>query len=93
MPAGCIQEAGSKRFQSLVYDYLGWSEKVVTLGDLKRFWESEINSLTTLGIDGELKWSMTDDGLVVERPEEKPYEHACVTKIKRKPLFGLLCEP
>ncbi len=70
-----------------MYDYLGWPEKVVTLGDLKRFWESEINSLTMLGIDGELKWSMTDDGLVVERPEEKPYEHAYVTKKSRERPF------
>ena len=40
-----------------------------------------------LGIDKELKWSMTENGLVVERPEDKPCEHACVFKIKRADPF------
>jgi hypothetical protein len=37
-----------------------------------------------LGVDRELKWSMTENGLVVERPEAKPCEHACVFRIKRQ---------
>jgi hypothetical protein len=40
-----------------------------------------------LGVDRELVWAMTEDGLVVERPEEKPTEHAYVFKIKRADPF------
>ncbi len=40
-----------------------------------------------LGVDRELVWAMTEDGLVFERPEEKPAEHACVFKIKRADPF------
>jgi len=66
---------------------LGWPEKQVIIRALKRLYESEISSVMMLGIDKELKWSMTEDGLVVERPEEKPAEHACVFKIKRADPF------
>ena len=67
--------------------FLGWPEEEVTIRDLKRLWESEISSVTMLGIDRELKWSMTEDGLVVERPEAKPCEHACVFRIQRQDPF------
>ena len=66
---------------------LGWPEKQVTLRDLKRLQKSEISSVSMLGVDRELVWAMTEDGLVVERPEEKPTEHACVFKIKRADPF------
>ena len=50
---------------------LGWPEKQVTISALKRLYESEISSVMMLGIDKELKWSMTEDDLVVEKPEER----------------------
>ncbi|MBA7658401.1 hypothetical protein ES703_66352 [subsurface metagenome] len=66
---------------------LGWPEKQVTIKALKRLYESEISSVMMLGVNKELKWSITKDGLVVERPEEKPCGHAYVLKIKRSDPF------
>ena len=54
---------------------------------MKRLYPSEIRSVKMLGIDKELKWSITKDGLVVEMPEEKPCEHAYVFKITRRDPF------
>ncbi len=59
----------------------------MTIGALKRLYQDEISSVTMLGVDRELKWSMTEDGLVVERPEAKPCEHAFVFRIKRQDPF------
>jgi alpha-L-fucosidase len=67
--------------------FLGWPGKQVAIRTLKRLYESEISSIMMLGIDKELKWSMTKDGLVVEMPEEKPCEHAYVIRIKRSDPF------
>jgi len=67
--------------------FLGWPEKQVTIGALKRLYQAEISSVMMLGVDRELKWSMTEDGLVVERPEAKPCEHAYVFRIKRQDPF------
>jgi alpha-L-fucosidase len=67
--------------------FLGWPEEEVTIGALKRLYPAEISSVTMLGVDRQLKWSMTEDGLVVERPDVKPCEHACVFRIKRQDPF------
>ena len=40
-----------------------------------------------LGIDKELDWSMTDNGLEIDVSEEKPCESAYVFKITRKNPF------
>jgi len=67
--------------------FLGWPEERVTIAALRRLYPAEIGSVTMLGVDRELNWSMTEDGLVVERPETKPCEHACVFRIKRRDPF------
>ncbi|MBL7166608.1 MAG: alpha-L-fucosidase [Dehalococcoidales bacterium] len=67
--------------------FLGWPEEEVIIGALKRLYQDEISSVMMLGVDRELKWSMTEDGLVVERPEAKPCEHACVFRIQRQDPF------
>lgn len=41
-------------------------------------------SLVMLGVDEELKWKMTEDGLKICRPDKKPCEHAYVFKIVRR---------
>jgi len=47
-------------------------------------YESEIESITMLGSEGELDWTLTDEALVIRTPPEKPGEHAFVFKIVRK---------
>jgi len=34
-----------------------------------------------LGVDDELEWSMTNKGLKIEAPKEKPYKYAYTFKI------------
>jgi alpha-L-fucosidase len=48
---------------------------------------SEIKSITMLGVNRKLKWSLTPEGLTIIPPEEKPCEHASVFKISRRPPF------
>jgi len=67
--------------------FLGWPGEQVTIGALKRLYQDEISSVMMLGVDRELKWSMTEDGLVVERPQAQPCEHAFVFRIKRQDPF------
>ena len=62
---------------------LGWPEKQVTIRALKRLYESEVSSVIMLGIDKELKWSFSDEGLTIKTPDKKPCEHAFVFKIIR----------
>jgi alpha-L-fucosidase len=51
---------------------------------MKRLEVGEIESVKMLGVDDELKFSMTRQGLEIERPDDMPCEHAFVFKIKRK---------
>ena len=52
-----------------------------------RLYESEIESITMLGVDEELEWTMTEDGLTIKTPDTKPCEHAFTFKIERKPAL------
>jgi alpha-L-fucosidase len=45
---------------------------------------SEIASIMMLGDNKELKWEMTNDGLVIETPKKKPCDYAYVFKIVRR---------
>jgi hypothetical protein len=40
-----------------------------------------------LGIDKELKWEMTNKGLIIETPKIKPFDYALTFKIVCKRLF------
>jgi alpha-L-fucosidase len=70
---------------------LDWPKDEVTIGSLKRleeelsiYWtEQDIKSIKMLGIDEELDWSLSDDGLKIKAPDQKPCEHAFVFKIVR----------
>ncbi len=66
---------------------LGWPEKKATIKSMKKLYPGEIESVKLLGIDEELTWSMTQDGLEIDVPEEKPCENAFVFKITRKSPF------
>jgi len=43
----------------------------------------DIQLITMLGDDKELKWSFTEQGLIIKTPDRKPCEHAFVFKIIR----------
>lgn len=62
---------------------LGWPGAQVTIGALKSLYPAEIRSVTMLGAGRELKWSLSEAGLTIETPAEKPCEHAYVFKIVR----------
>ena len=70
---------------------LNWPGKQVTIRSLKRkeeelsiYWtQKDIKSITMPGVDKELEWSLSEDGLTINTPEEKPCEHAFVFKIER----------
>ncbi|MHC4500068.1 MAG: alpha-L-fucosidase C-terminal domain-containing protein, partial [Planctomycetota bacterium] len=47
------------------------------------FYKEEIKRITMLGDGRELDWKMTNKGLVIETPDEKPCKYAFVFKIER----------
>jgi len=67
---------------------LGWPGQEVTLGEVKQLYPAEIARVQMLGSDQPLAWRMSDAGLVVSTPEERPGEDAFVFRITRKPPFG-----
>lgn len=62
---------------------LGWPEKRFTIETLKKLYPGEVQSVEMVGRDQALAWEMTGAGLVIERPDEKPCEHAFTFKITR----------
>ena len=61
---------------------LDWPGEALTIKSLKDWERSKIKSVNLLGAKEPLKWELTDDGLVIHCPPEKPCEHAYVFKIK-----------
>lgn len=67
---------------------LGWPCKELTIKSVaEKFYESEIKSISMIGVKEPLRWTMTREELKVELPKEKPCEHAYVLKIERKCPF------
>jgi len=67
---------------------LGWPGAEVTIKSAAdRLYESEISSVKMLGVDEELPWTMTREGLRIRTPGRKPCEHAYVFKIGRRRPF------
>ncbi len=60
-----------------------WPEKDFVIESVKAFYPDEVRSVEMLGVDGELKWEMTADGLKIERPDQKPCDHVYSFKITR----------
>ena len=75
--------------------FLGWPgrsaiirfARAVRAGNLRHIYPEEIASVRMLGVDRELHWSMTDQGLETDVPDEKPCDHAFVFRITRKMPF------
>ncbi|MHA2039699.1 MAG: alpha-L-fucosidase C-terminal domain-containing protein, partial [Promethearchaeota archaeon] len=62
------------------------SYKIIRQSEAARHYimdESDIRSIKMLGVDKELEWELTDFGLKIKTPNEKPCEHAYVFKISR----------
>jgi len=67
---------------------LGWPEGPLTIETLKMLWAPEIRSVRMLGIDQELAWSLSEKGLTITLPLQKPCDHAVVFKIERGEVFN-----
>jgi alpha-L-fucosidase len=67
---------------------LGWPTEQVIIKSCRGLYLSEIKSVSMLGVDQKLAWTLTGDGLVITPPSEKPCDHAFVFKIERKQPFG-----
>jgi alpha-L-fucosidase len=71
---------------------LDWPGKAVTIHSLKRleeelsiYWMKEdIKRIRMLGVDEDLEWSLTEDGLTIITPDRQPCEHAFAFRIERR---------
>ena len=67
---------------------LGWPGERATVGCLGRMlYEQEMRSVHMLGVERELAWTLSPDGLTVTLPAERPCEHAYVLRIERARPF------
>jgi alpha-L-fucosidase len=63
---------------------LGWPEESALIKSFVGIPESEISSVSMLGSNEKLEWSINEDGLKVNSPGMKPCEHSFVFKITKK---------
>jgi alpha-L-fucosidase len=63
---------------------LDWPEEDVQIQALKDLDTNKIESISMLGVKGELKWEKTPQGLKIIPPAKKPCEHAFSFKINYK---------
>ncbi len=65
---------------------LGWPLNgqiiVHSLARNNPLWFGEISKVSLLGSDHALVWSLTNNGLVVQMPDQRPSDYACVLKIQ-----------
>ena len=66
---------------------LNWPKGEATVESAKCLYPEEIDRISMLGNEGPLPWKMTEKGLVVGMPDEKPCDSAYVIKISRKRPF------
>ena len=66
---------------------LGWPVGPVLIEELKNLYPGEVHSVSMLGVQRELEWSLTSAGLTVKPPVQKPCDHAYVFKIIRDHPF------
>lgn len=63
---------------------LEWPGEKLTVGTMSSVsarCPQEIQSVSMLGVDGELDWSRNTSGLTVNLPQQKPCQHAYVVKV------------
>jgi len=61
-----------------------WPGEQVTIQSLTDQADVSIESVSMLGVNGELNWELSADGLTIDAPSEKPCEHAYAFKISLK---------
>jgi len=67
---------------------LGWPGERLTVASWRDLYPSEIQSVRMLGVDRDLRWSLSPDGLTVHLPRERPCAHAYVFKaLKNDPIL------
>ena len=66
---------------------LGWPADPVLIEELKSLYPGEVRSVSMLGVQQELEWSLTNAGLKIKPPVEKPCDHAYVFRIIRGDPF------
>ena len=67
---------------------LGWPDEPVKIESYKQLYEEEIKTVTMVGVDLELEWLLTREGMTIVPPPEQPCEHAFVFKIERRHPYG-----
>jgi len=60
---------------------LDWPEGEITIESLKVLDADKIKSVTMLGVNGELKWQQTENGLKIQIPMKKPCDYAFAFQI------------
>jgi alpha-L-fucosidase len=66
---------------------LGWPAGQVLIKELKNLYLGEVRSVSMLGVQQELEWSLTNAGLTIKPPLQQPCDHAYVFKIMRDHPF------
>jgi alpha-L-fucosidase len=67
---------------------LGWPREPLTIQSLKLLYPEEIRSVSMVGIEEPLNWSMGAEGLKIWPPAHQPCDHAYVFKITRRRPFS-----
>lgn len=62
---------------------LSWTDGEYHMGRMKELYPGEVQKVTMLGVEGELPFRWTPEGLTVSAPKQKPCDHAYVLKIER----------
>jgi len=73
----------TKKGEKLYAISLGWPGEEITIASLSTLDEQSVASVRMLGSDQELNWSLSENGLAVETPSERPTNHAYVFEITR----------
>jgi len=63
---------------------MNWPENEVKLKSFSNYDDSQIESVSMLGVDGSLEWSVSKEGLTIQSPRQKPCKHAFSFKIELK---------
>ena len=61
-----------------------WPGETLLIPDLKDWADSDIKSTSLLGLEQELEWELSEQGLLIHCPAEAPCEHAFSFKILHK---------
>ena len=67
---------------------MGQPAKEVTIESLKALYPGEISSVSMLGVEQPLEWTLTEDGLKITPPVDLPSKNAVTFKIDRQHPFG-----